>query len=307
MGKKDKVVVFGGAGFLGSHVADALSEASYQVLIFDIKKSPYLRKDQNQIIGDILDKEQVQKAICGAKYVYNFAGIADISEASNKPVDVIKYNVLGHTIILNACVSYNVERIFFASSIYVYSNAGSFYRVSKQACELLTETFYERYGLKYTILRYGSLYGPRAQMWNGVYRYVYQALIEKRIDHPGTGEEKREYIHVLDAARLSVEVLKPEFENESVIITGTQTLTSRELLTMINEMLEGNVKINFQNKNVEHHYTVTPYTFSPKLGRKLVSSSFVDIGQGILQVMDEIFRTHHREYKKISDIYVRED
>ena len=200
-----------------------------------------------------------------------------------------------------------MDRVLFASSIYVYSDKGSFYRVSKQACELLTESFYERYGLKYTILRYGSLYGPRAQMWNGVYRYIYQALLHKEINHPGTGEEKREYIHVIDAAKLSLEVLKPEFENESVIITGTQTLTSKELLTMIKEMLGGDVKINFKNERPGHHYTVSPYTFSPKLGKKLIATSFVDIGQGILQVMDEIFRAHHKEYKEISDLFVKED
>jgi len=301
----DKVVVFGGTGFLGSHVADALTEAGYRVFIYDIKDSPFLRESQIMVVGDILDEVNVFNTVKNARYVFNFAGIADIGEASEKPFDTIKINVLGHTVILNACVENNVERILFASSIYVYSNAGSFYRVSKQACELLTEAFYEKYGLEYTILRYGSLYGPRAQMWNGVYRYVYQALIENRIDHPGTGEERREYIHVIDAARLSVEVLKPEFVNEYVIITGTQSLSSKELLTMIKEILHGKVEINFSGKKRDDHYTISPYTFSPKIGKKLISTSFVDIGQGILEVMDEIFRTHHKEYKKIADIYIK--
>ena len=303
----DKVVVFGGAGFLGSHVADALSDAGYKVVIYDRFSSPYLKASQEMVVGDILDESLIIETLRNARYVYNFAGIADIDEASNRPVDTIKYNILGHTIVLNACVQAKVERILFASSIYVYSNSGSFYRVSKQSCELITEAFFERFGLPYTILRYGSLYGPRAQMWNGVYRYIYQALMEKRIDHPGTGEEKREYIHVIDAARLSVEVLKPEFRNEYVIITGTQSMTSREFLTMIKEMLNNDVAINFSGRKRQDHYTISPYTFSPKLGKKLVSTSFVDIGQGILQVMDEIFCTHHREYKKISDLYIKEE
>lgn len=303
----DKVVVFGGAGFLGSHVADALSDTGYKVVIYDRIPSPNLRASQEMVVGDILDENLVAETVANARFVYNFAGIADIGEASNRPVDTIKYNILGHTIILNAGMQARIERILFASSIYVYSNSGSFYRASKQSCELITEAFFERFGLSYTILRYGSLYGPRAQMWNGVYRYIYHALMEGRIDYPGTGEEKREYIHVVDAARLSVEVLKPEFRNEYVIITGTQSMTSRELLTMIKEMLGNKIAINFSGKKRDDHYTISPYTFSPKLGKKLVSNSFVDIGQGILQVTDEIFRTHHKEYKKISDLYIKEE
>ena len=230
-----------------------LGDKLKEVIIYDIKESSYLRKNQTMIVGDVLDEKNVIKAIKDAKYVYNFAGIADIGEASGKPIDTVKYNILGHTIILNACKLQGIERILFASSIYVYSDKGSFYRVSKQACELLTESFSEIYGLKYTILRYGSLYGPRAQLWNGVYRYVYHALINRKIDHPGTGDERREYIHVIDAARLSIEVLKPEFENEYVIITGTQSLTSRELLTMIREMLGEEVKINFTGQKFLFH------------------------------------------------------
>lgn len=303
----DKVVVFGGAGFLGSHVADVLSGAGYKVVIYDRIPSPYLRASQEMVVGDILDENLVTETVRDARFVYNFAGIADVEEASNRPLDTIKYNILGHTIILNACARARIERVLFASSIYVYSNSGSFYRVSKQSCELITEAFFEQFGLSYTILRYGSLYGPRAQMWNGVYRLIYHALMEGRIDYPGKGEEKREYIHVTDAARLSVEAVKEEFRNEYIIITGTQSMSSREFLTMINEMLGNKITIKFTGKKRPGHYTISPYTFSPKLGKKLVSNSFVDIGQGILHVMDEILRVHYKDYKTISDIYIKDD
>ena len=192
-----------------------------------------------------------------------------------------------------------MERILFASTLYVYSQQGSFYRISKQAVELLIEAYHERYGLEYTILRYGSLYGPRAQQWNGLKRYVTQALREGRIDYQGTGEERREYVHVKDAARLSVEALASNYANQCLTLTGTQILNSRELLRMIQEILGGKVDITFnpEQRNPEH-YEMTPYRFTPRGARKIVPNVFVDIGQGILDLVEEVYLENGQQERK---------
>lgn len=297
---KKKAVVFGGSGFLGSHVADALTDSGYDVVVFDKVKSAHINSGQRMIVGDILDEGKVMDALKGASFVYNFASIADIEESSNRPLDTIRFNIIGHSVILNACAERKVKRVVFASSMYVYSHLGSFYRAAKQSCELLTEAYHEKYGLNYTIIRYGSLYGPRSQRWNGIYGYLNQAISKGRIDYNGTGEEIREYIHVRDAARLSVDILKPAFENQSVIITGTQTLTSRQLLNMISEMLGNKIKVNYLNKGSGDHYSISPYVFSPKVARKLVSNLFVDLGQGLLEMAQEMHIPLHRHSKTVS-------
>ena len=288
---KDKVVVIGGSGFLGSHLADALTEAGYAVSIFDVRQSPWLRQDQEMILGDIRDEEALRDCIAGARYVYHLAGIADIGEAARSPRVTVEHNIIGSTAVLQSCLQAKVERILFASTLYVYSQQGSFYRVSKQAVELLIEAYHERFGLEYTILRYGSLYGPRAQEWNGLKRYVTQAVRQGRIDYPGTGEERREYIHVIDAARLSVEALSPDYANQRLTLTGTQILNSGELLRMIQEILGGKVEITFspEQRNPEH-YELTPYRFTPRVARKIVPNVFVDIGQGILGLVEEVYQ-----------------
>ncbi|MDD5434871.1 MAG: NAD(P)-dependent oxidoreductase, partial [Nitrospira sp.] len=194
-----KVAVFGGTGFLGSHVADVLTEAGHHVVICDIMPSPYLQSSQDMIVLDILDQEAVGKAIRGCDIVYNFAGISDIDEASQRPIDSIRINILGNSLLLDACRKAKVKRFIFASTLYVYSKAGSFYRSTKQACELLIENYFEIYGLPYTILRYGSLYGPRSDNRNFIYRTIKQALATGKILREGDGEEIREYIHVYDA------------------------------------------------------------------------------------------------------------
>jgi len=114
-------IVIGGSGFLGSHVTDTLSEAEYEVTIFDLRASPWLREGQKMVIGDIMDTEQLAEAIDGADYVYQLAGIADISEAASNPKETIKVNILGSTNVIEACIKCNVSRLIFASSQYTYT------------------------------------------------------------------------------------------------------------------------------------------------------------------------------------------
>ena len=290
-----KAIVFGGSGFVGSHTADVLSEKGYEVIIFDLAPSPYLKARQKMIVGDILDLDAVKEAVAGASVVYNFAGIADIDEASEKPVETIKHNILGNAHILESIKNQEIYRFILASTVYVYSEAGSFYKSSKQACELYVEDYSKRYGIPYTIVRYGSLYGPRANESNPVYRLLKRAFTEKKISHYGSGEEIREYIHVEDAARCSVEILDDNFINQHVILTGHHPIKSRDLMTMINEMFKNQLTVEFRDEKPDSHYLVTPYSFNPRLGKKYVSHYYIDMGQGLLQCIEELYNELQRD------------
>lgn len=284
-----KVVVFGGSGFVGSHVADELTERGHEVKIYDLRLSPYLRERQEMIVGDILDKDKVFRAVEGCDMVYNFAGLADLDTAITQPIDTINQNILGNALILDASVKAGAKRFVYASTIYVYSSLGGFYRCSKQAAELYIEEYQKRYGLDFTILRYGTLYGPRADERNSVYRYVKQALVQRKIVGYGTGEELREYVHVRDAAKLSVDVLSEEFKNKYVIITGHHPVKYKDMLNTIKEMIGDKVEIEFRPpEKGGAHYGMTPYSFIPKIGQKLVSNYYTDIGQGLLECLHAI-------------------
>jgi UDP-glucose 4-epimerase len=285
-----RVVICGGSGFVGSHVADVLAEAGHEVIVYDLKLSPYLKPSQKMIIGDILEEEKVNEVIEGADVVYNFAGIADIDEASQKPLDSVKSNILGNAIILESCRKNNVKRFIYASSLYVYSKAGSFYRSSKQACELIIENYNETFGLHYTILRYGSLYGPRADENNFIYKIIKQALKEGKVVRDGDGEEIREYIHIYDAAKYSVDILSDEFINQYVIISGNQQMKVRDLLLMIKEMLDNKIKIEYKPPSFNYHYEITPYVFAPKLAKRIIGNAYIDLGQGILKSIQSVYK-----------------
>ncbi|MCG6144944.1 NAD-dependent epimerase/dehydratase family protein [Leptospira bandrabouensis] len=283
-----KVLVFGGSGFLGSHVADALSDAGHEVTIFDLVKSPWLRSDQKFVSGDLLDEKIVSEIVSGFDVVYNFAALADLNQALDKPVDTIRINVLGNTYILEACRKHKVKRFIYASTVYVYSREGGFYRCSKQASESYIEEYQKCFGLDFTILRYGSLYGPRSDESNGLYRIVKSALETGRITYEGSADSLREYIHVEDAARASVVAMGEEFKNQSVVLTGQEPMRVIELLKMLAEILGRPDSVEFLEGDQVGHYVRTPYAYQPKLGRKYIPPMHVDLGQGLLQLIDEV-------------------
>jgi len=294
-----RAVVFGGSGFVGSHVADALTAAGHDVTVFDRRPSPFLQAGQHMIVGDMMDADAVAAAATGQSAVYNFAGLADIDEALTKPVEAARLNILGCVHALEGARRGGATRFVQASTIYVSSESGGFYRVTKQSCELWVEEYERQFGLDYTILRYGTLYGGRSDSRNSVYRYLRQALVSRRISVQGTGDELREYIHVRDAATSSVAILADEFRNESVLLTGHQPMRFRDLLHMIREIVGHDVEIDLEEPapatlSAYGHYRFTPYSFRPKVGRKLVARSYVDLGQGLIECLEEIYEAEGR-------------
>lgn len=290
-----KITVFGGAGFLGSHICDKLTRAGHNVTIVDINPSPWLTNGQRMLTGSILDEKLVAGAVEGADVVFNYAGIADIGEANSRPVDTARVNVMGNVIVLEACRQAKVGRYVFASSLYVYGKSGGFYRCSKQACEIYIENYQAMHGLPYTILRYGSLYGPRADRRNAIERFVHEALTTGTITYYGAPTALREYVHVDDASTATLAILAPEFENQNIIISGNQPMRVGDLFKMIGEMLGKELRIKYQNDPDSGHYQITPYSFMPKIGRKLIPPLTVDLGQGILAVMEAEHRAMHPE------------
>lgn len=284
------VTVIGGSGFIGSHVADQLTQEGYQVRIFDRTDSLWKKEGQEMIVGDLLDTDLLNKTISGSEVVYNFAALADLDLAKGKPIETAEINIMGNIHVLEACRINGVKRFIFASTVYVYSREGSFYRCSKQAAESYIEEYQRIYNIDYTILRYGSLYGPRADMSNGLFRIINKALETGVVSYEGSPDTLREYIHVEDAARASVQALGDDFKNQSVVLTGQEPMRVVDLLKMLAEILGFPDSVQFIEGDYPGHYIHTPYAYLPKLGRKYVAPFHVDLGQGLIQLIDEVRR-----------------
>ena len=189
---------------------------------------------------------------------------------------------------LDACRAHNVNRFIFASSVYTQSREGGFYRCSKLACEAYIKEYHRRFGLNYTILRYGSIYGPGSGPENGLYKIVLEALFGGKVLYDGERDTVREYIHVRDAAQSSLDMLSPEFENKTTVLTGAQPYSIEHVMKMIAEIIGIPENLTFTGKEHVGHYVNTPYAddYDPALKYQLNLQT--DFGQGLLELIKHI-------------------
>jgi UDP-glucose 4-epimerase len=279
-----RTLVTGSSGFLGSHLVDELLRRSHEVIAFDLQAAPW-PTSAHQAVGDVRDTEELTAAMEGIEAVFHCAAVADLDDARTDPRRAVDINVLGTLAVLEAARRVGASRFMLASSVYVYSQGGSVYRTTKQAAEGLVEDLSREWGLRSTILRFGSLYGPHADANNAIARLTRQAVLDGRIDFWGDGTEVREYIHIQDAAALAVDALDPLYTDQSLHITGNERMTTRELLETINEIMGGGLQITLRDEPFTGRYRLTPYAYREGVGRKMVGSTYVDLGVGLLEAI----------------------
>lgn len=285
--KNKKIIIFGGSGFLASHVADKLILNGYDVIIFDNKKSKYMSKGQKFFQGDILKLKNVLKVTKNAYAVYHFAGVSDIDTANQFPYKTLNINIFGTINILEACVKNKIKQIIFASSIYALSDQGGFYSTSKLTSEMIIERYSKKFKFNFNILRFGSLYGPRFNYFNSIGKYINQAKKIGKIIRFSNGNEKRNYINVLDAADICIEVLKSKFKNKYYNLLGKKKYKVRNVLNLIAKEMKVK-KIIYNNKNSEYHYNTNPYTYKLRKGTLLYPKKEINLSLGIRNVIKEL-------------------
>ena len=276
-----KILVIGGSGFLGLKVSLYLAKKGHMVFIFDQKKNKLNHKTIKFIKGDIRNQRSLSKAIKGMDIVYNFAAIADIEKANKDVQETAIINTLSNIKIIKLCKKFNIKRFILASTIYVHSSQGGYYRVSKQAAELFIDEFCKQNNLNYTILRYGSVYGPGAGVNNGINKIIYNAKKNKKLEYGGSKKAQRKFIHIDDTARLSAEILNRKYINQNILITGNKNYKVKKILNYIASKMNLKKRINFKKKKGSAHYDIHPYNYYPKKdheikGKRISLNSYLD-------------------------------
>lgn len=284
-----KVLVTGGSGFLGKSISDYFADKGHEILIFDKTEPQILLDNQTFMYGDLFDNEILDQALIDIDIVFHFAAQADIDYSDENPEYTLTNNIQGTINLLEKAKRLKLKRFFFSSSVYVNSKYGSFYGVSKQCCEKIIEEYSRKYGLNFTILRYGSLYGPHANEFNSISNIIESALLNKSIKRMGDGEELRDYVFIDDAAEMTYETFADDYTNKHVLISGNQQIKVKDLLIMLNEILGGDIKISYKDKETDElHYGLTPYSFKMNSAKRIVLKNFTDLGDGLLQVIQGI-------------------
>ena len=290
-----KALVTGGSGFLGRYLVKELLKQGYETVVYDLEIPPEFQNNSHEgsllryVKGDVQDYESLTKAMQGCDVVFHTAALADLDRARSHPRQTIQVNVIGTVNCLEAARNAGVRRFIFAGSVYTAGKWGSFYRVSKQAGESLCKTYFEEYGLKYTILRYGSLYGRDANHWNFIYGVCKTLLTKGEYTYISPKDSVREYIHIFDAARETVRISHDQdFENKAVLITGHQRMKVEEFFAMLREIVGRDIKINYTPAEQHKHYIITPYSFEAEVPIRVNLATYVDISEGILDCLREV-------------------
>lgn len=241
-----KILVTGGAGFIGSNIADAYIAAGHKVVIIDNLSSGKLRninKKARFYKADIRDAKKINDIFKRERFeiVNHHAAQIDVRKSVFDPVFDAQVNVLGTLNLLENCVKYKVRKVIFASSggvMYgecgknppaetVPANPLSPYGVAKHTAEVYLNYYAATYGLKYLVFRYGNVYGPRQDPHGeaGVVAIFIQRIISNtEINIFGNGEQLRDYVFVGDVVQANLQGLKKGI-NETINI-GTRKASS---------------------------------------------------------------------------------
>jgi len=278
----DKALVIGGSGFLGSNIVKNLINKKFRVTIFDKKDCNLKNKYLKVIKSDLFNNELLEKHIKSNKLIYHLAAISDIEEASKNKSNTLNTNYLLTKKIVDLCVKYKTKRFIYASTVYSNSLKGSYYSQSKR----MSEDYIIKKKLNFTIIKYGSLYGSNAQSWNSIAQFINSIKKKNEIRFNGTGEEMREYIHVEDAAKISISILENIYNKRCVTITGNRSIKIKDLFLMLKEISGQNIKIFYKKKTTDH-YIYTPYSRYVKKNienKNIFLNEYIDLGQGLSEL-----------------------
>lgn len=252
-----KVLITGGAGFIGSHIADSLIEKGQKVVIVDNLSTGSTENinPKAQFYKVDITQEEIYKVFEGEKpeYVIHHAAQINVQNSLLNPFLDAEINILGTINVLESCRRYGVKKVIYASSAAVYGvpeylgideyhrvQPISFYGISKHTPEHYIELYNNLYGLNYTILRYANVFGERqvSSGEGGVVAIFFDKLLKnENVIIFGDGTATRDYIYVKDVVRANLHAI--EKGTNEVINIGTGIGTTVNELFEITKNLSG--------------------------------------------------------------------
>ena len=258
----DRVVVTGGAGFIGSHLVDALLEkglANHVVIIDNLSAGRrewverWIRRGlATLVIDDLRFWDKWVEHLRGADIVFHLAADPEVRRGFTEPKSHFENNLLATFNLLEACRKWGIEKHFFASSSTVYGDAGvlptpedyhplepiSLYGAAKLGCEAMYVAYSKTLGFKVVIARYANIVGPRAR--HGVIWDLINKLIKdpRRLEILGDGTQRKSYLYVSDAIEATIHLAKllDRIENYEVFNVGNRDwVTVREIADIVVE------------------------------------------------------------------------
>jgi len=264
------ILVTGGAGFIGSNLADALLARGDTVRVLDNfstgKRSNLPNSDRVQVReGDVADAAVVRDAVRGCRAVVHLAAVASVQASVDDPVGTHQSNLIGTLNLCEAMRAEGVRRVIFASSAAVYGNNGEGqaidedtpkapltpYAADKLASEHYLDFYRRQHGLEPVIFRFFNIFGPRqdpSSPYSGVISiFTERARHGQPITVFGDGEQTRDFLYVGDLVEVLVQALEaPEVQEGAVNVGLNRASSLNQLLEAVGEVLGGLPKVSHQ-------------------------------------------------------------
>jgi UDP-glucuronate 4-epimerase len=307
------VLVTGGAGFIGSHLVETLHSQGREVLVFDSFDDFYLpevkrrnleplkgRPGVTVVEGDIRDEALVEKVFSTHPIgvVVHLAARAGVRPSIAQPVLYSSVNVLGTTVLLEACRRHGVAKFIFGSSSSVYGNNAKLpfsekddvdrpispYAATKRAGELLCATYHELYRLNVFALRFFTVYGPRQRPEMAIHKFT--RLIDRGLPLPrfGDGSTRRDYTYISDIIQGVLSAIERVQGFEIINLGGSQTTRLDELITLLERHL--NMKAIVEDEPGQPGDVVATYADVDKARRLLGYEPKVPVEEGLKLFVD---------------------
>jgi len=270
-------LVIGGEGFIGKN------------LVKEIDKKHNVKKIDIDDLDVRLEMDWVDFFIPLRRfdYIYYLSAVSDIARCNANASNAFATNVNGLIYLLEQIKEQN-SILVFSSSVYVYNENSGIYGITKRTAEAVIKWYSKNHGLDYRILRYGSVYGTGSNENNAIYRMIKNALDTGVISYYGSGEEIREYIHVKDVVKYSLEILDSKYKNKTLALCGHYPIKAKDMCYMLREILGQEYVVEFGCQTPPGHYVFTPYSYTLDVSEKYMSDTYYDLGSGLLDLIREI-------------------
>jgi UDP-glucose 4-epimerase len=266
-----KVLVAGGAGFIGSHLVDELISKGHWVRVLDdfssgkkINVAKHFASGKLELVeGSVVDRSVVEKAVKGVDSVVDLAGKGNLAKSVEDPLPYHDTNLTGTLNLLNCCVKNGIRKFVFSSSGSVYPEnirgqisedspyePKSPYAATKVCAEIYCKTFRSVYLMETVVLRFFNVYGPRREnssYGGAVTNFMLNMMRDQPIQLYGDGSDIRDYVYVLDVVKALMLSLTEGVNGEFNVGTGIGTSTL-ELIRLIGEVVSTEPKIIREKK-----------------------------------------------------------